>query len=209
MERRGRPIHRRPSAERVDVIRGPACVLYGSDALGGVVNVIPSAIPNARGKGPIRRGELEIYGASNNIAAGEVLDLEGTRGRTGARPRVVGRVGQDVHTPAGEIRNTGFVAANGELAVGVHHEGGAETAVRFAHYGGEYKLLEIDAPVGGAEEKGGPARVTLDDRLQLSHRRLVGRLELELRGQLQRHALAEKSDLPGPRPGGTKASDGL
>ncbi len=191
-------------AERVEVIRGPASVLYGSDALGGVVNAIPAAIPNAHGGPQIRRGDLELYGASNNLEFGGALGLEATRGRTGARLRFVGRFGQNVHTPAGEIANTGFLAGNGELAVGVHHESGAETAIRFAHFGGEYKLLEIDAPVGGAEEEGGPARVTLDDRLQLTHRRQVGGLGLELRGQLQRHSLAEKSDLPNPEPGQPK-----
>lgn len=188
-------------AERVEVIRGPASVLYGSDALGGVVNVIPAAIPNALGGTPIRRGELELYGASMNREFGGALALEGTRGRTGARLRFVGRVGQDVHTPAGEIRNTGFAAGNGELAIGVHHVKGAESTVRLAHYGGEFKLLEIDAPVGGAEAEGGPARVTLDDRLQLSHRRRLAGLDVEARGQLQRHVLQEKSDLPDPQPG--------
>jgi outer membrane receptor protein involved in Fe transport len=192
-------------AERVEVIRGPASVLYGSDALGGVVNAIPEAIPNAHGGPRIRRGDLELYGASNNVEFGGALGLEATRGRSGARLRFVGRFGQDVHTPAGAIANTGFVAGNGELAIGVHHESGAETAVRFAHFGGEYKLLEIDAPAGGAEEEeGGPARVTLDDRLQLSHRRQAGALGLEVRGQLQRHSLAEKSDLPNPEPGQPK-----
>ncbi len=192
-------------ADRVEVIRGPASVLYGSDALGGVVNAIPSAIPNANGGPRIRRGEIELYGASNNLEGGGVLGLEGTRGRLGARLLFVGRFGQDVRTPAGDIRNTGFVAGNGELAVGVHHASGAETAVRFAHYGGEYKLLEIDAPAGGAtQEEGGPARVTLDDRLQLTHTRTVGAFRLETRGQLQRHNLAEKSDLPNPQPGQPK-----
>ncbi len=36
-------------AQRVELIRGPASVLYGSDALGGVVNVIPAELPDANG----------------------------------------------------------------------------------------------------------------------------------------------------------------
>src|SRR6266480_849993 len=44
-------------AQRVELIRGPASVLYGSDAVGGVVNVIPAELPDANG-GPrvTRRG---------------------------------------------------------------------------------------------------------------------------------------------------------
>ena len=40
-------------ADRIEVIRGPASVLYGSDALGGVINVIPKDLPDAIGRQPL------------------------------------------------------------------------------------------------------------------------------------------------------------
>lgn len=42
-------------AQRVEVVRGPASVLYGSDALGGVVNVIAQDLPIAMGNQSFRR----------------------------------------------------------------------------------------------------------------------------------------------------------
>jgi len=41
------------------LIRGPASVLYGSDALGGVVNVVQKDLPDAQGVPGIRARERE------------------------------------------------------------------------------------------------------------------------------------------------------
>ncbi len=57
-------------ADRIEVIRGPATVLYGADAVGGVVNVIPRPIPDAAGGPGFTRGEAELHFASNNREAG-------------------------------------------------------------------------------------------------------------------------------------------
>src|SRR3954463_2543093 len=57
-------------AQRIEVIRGPASVLYGSEALAGVVNVVPGELPFSADGSPMRREGLEIYGGSNNIELG-------------------------------------------------------------------------------------------------------------------------------------------
>jgi outer membrane receptor protein involved in Fe transport len=183
-------------ADRVEVIRGPASVLYGSDALGGVVNVIPEDVPDARTPRAGPRGQFEVYGASNNHEFGSDLHAQGTAGGLGWLAGVVGRHSEALNTPAGELENTGFTAFSGVGAVGTRGAWGKAT-LRFTHYGGEFHLLEADTaqnppppPPGGAQEQG-PVRKLTDDRLQFSATHPAGGLLLEAKGQFQRHWLAE------------------
>jgi outer membrane receptor protein involved in Fe transport len=188
-------------AERVEVVRGPASLLYGSDAVGGVVNVIPEPLPEARG--PLfARGGVETYFASGNLEGGLVARAEGAGASLGWRATVIGRLGQDVHTPGGEIPNTGFGAVNGEVAVGASRPWGT-LALRYQRYGGEFKLLEAEGPAvidqaGAAqeEEEGGPERKLSDDRLQLSGSFPLPGVRIEARAQVQRHVLQEVADEP-------------
>lgn len=54
------------SVDRVEIIRGPASVLYGSSALGGAVNFLPKALPRADGGGGILSALVETQYFSNN-----------------------------------------------------------------------------------------------------------------------------------------------
>src|SRR5438876_228370 len=67
-------------AQRVELIRGPASVLYGSDALGGVVNVIPEELPDANGGPRTMHTGFEISGASNNAELEGAARVEGASG---------------------------------------------------------------------------------------------------------------------------------
>lgn len=65
-------------AERIEVLRGPAALLYGGNAVGGVVNTIDNRIPrlghflDRPGLGG--RAELRLGGASNEKAGAAVLE---------------------------------------------------------------------------------------------------------------------------------------
>src|SRR6266540_88965 len=177
---------------RIELIRGPASVLYGSDAVGGVINVIPEQLPDATGGGPgfIRTG-FTLSAASNNIEISPGVRVEGARGKLGWRVAAIGRHAGNLHTPAGELDNTGFGAFNGEAVAGWRWRSGSDLSVRIIHYGGEFKLLEANAPPG---ETGGPERKAGDERLQITGQRPVGAWRLEAKGQLQRHSLIEVAD---------------
>jgi len=51
-------------AERIEVLRGPQSLLYGSSAIGGVVNVIDKRIPTAVPTEPVHIGALASYGSA-------------------------------------------------------------------------------------------------------------------------------------------------
>ncbi len=176
---------------RIELIRGPASVLYGSDALGGVINVIPDELPDAAGGPGFMRTGFTLSGASNNIEISPGVRVEGARGNLGWRVNAIGRHGSNLHTPAGELDNTGFGAFNGEAAVGRRWPSGSALAVRVVHYGGEFKLLEANAPPG---ETGGPERKAGDERIQITGQRPFGTWRLEAKAQVQRHSLIEVAD---------------
>lgn len=60
--------------EQIDVVRGPAALLYGGSAAGGVVNATDYRIPRERLDGITGRGELRLGGAANQKNGAVVLD---------------------------------------------------------------------------------------------------------------------------------------
>ena len=62
------------TADRIEVLRGPAALLFGSSAIGGVVNVIDSRIPRRIPDEPIHAEGILTYGsaADERSANGEV-----------------------------------------------------------------------------------------------------------------------------------------
>jgi iron complex outermembrane receptor protein len=62
--------------ERIEAVRGPASLLYGSSAVGGVVNVITHRIETEIPAERVRGGaELRFGSAADELARGGVLDL--------------------------------------------------------------------------------------------------------------------------------------
>lgn len=114
-------------AERIEVIRGPASVLYGSDALGGVVNVIPKPLPTAEPGKSAFSGEASAGYSTNNREPDGALLLEGATGQFGFRGTLSGRTSEDLRTPDYKLWNSGNRAVGGSIAAGARGSWGSLT----------------------------------------------------------------------------------
>jgi len=92
------------SAKRIEVVRGPATLLYGANAIGGLVNVITDQIPTA----PVLRptGEFTLDAATNAGEVGGAGDVHFGNGRLAVHVAGGSRRNGDFSTPEGEVENS-------------------------------------------------------------------------------------------------------
>ena len=64
--------------ERIEVLRGPAALLYGGSAVGGVVNAIDNRIPKARLDGVPGAVEARVGGAAGERAVSALVESGGS-----------------------------------------------------------------------------------------------------------------------------------
>ena len=140
------------TAERVEVIKGPASVLYGSDALGGVINVVAPPVPDAIDVPRFVRGRLATMYNSNVRGADGTLTVEGATGGFGARGAVTVRGSGDMRTPDGSLANTNNRALATEGALRLSRAPGARS--RRAYTGRDERIEIFDNPVTNPDYSG-------------------------------------------------------
>ncbi|MBM9499087.1 TonB-dependent receptor [Leptospira sp. 201903071] len=105
--------------QKIEIIRGPGSLLYGSDALGGVVNVIRDKAPLSGEGVPKMAGLFNSNSYSNNKQdAGNFAvfgNIDGFGYRASANTRKAGRI----TTPNGTVPNTGMIEKNKSASIGL------------------------------------------------------------------------------------------
>ena len=92
------------AAQQIEVVRGPATLLYGANAIGGLVNVITDEIPTRPQQGATGTVTLDLGSAA--AQAGAAADLHVGNGTYALHIGGGGRRSGDVSTPLGDIVNS-------------------------------------------------------------------------------------------------------
>jgi iron complex outermembrane receptor protein len=116
------------ASERVEVVRGPATLLYGANAIGGLVNVITSEIPMQPVTGVSGAAQLDLASAAGE--AGGAADITVGGGRWAMNAGGTGQRSGDISTPLGDVDNS-------QSRGGMGHVGLAYTADN-GYFGGSY-----------------------------------------------------------------------
>ncbi len=132
------------SMDRVEVIRGPASLLYGSSAIGGVVNLFSNDIPRQWDTGS--SGSLATHVATVNDMGAGLARYQYGGDRFAATGRLIYREGGDLRTPEGRLPDTSINNLSYGAGVG-YRSGRFETGLSFSGMDYTYGLPEeIDDP---------------------------------------------------------------
>ena len=89
--------------EQVDVIRGPAALLYGGSAVGGVVNAVDHRIPKEKLEGITGRTEARLGGPANESNMAGVVDVG--NGQIAIHADAYARTSNDLTIPGFAVSN--------------------------------------------------------------------------------------------------------
>ncbi|MBI2406852.1 MAG: TonB-dependent receptor [Gemmatimonadetes bacterium] len=130
--------------QRVEVVRGPASVLYGTDAIGGVMNII-TKVPSFSKNAPNTAGSLGYrYGSAGELTRGEasfsaragnfVLLATGAKRDAGNYDAPKGHYGNVSFSDNVTLQNAGVNDKNASVYLGWRYKSGTGAFVRAETY---------------------------------------------------------------------------
>ena len=197
--------------DRIEIVRGTNSVLYGSDALGGVVNVVKSELQSSGDGAPTLRGNLTMNAFSNSPQVGSGISVMGASNAWSYRGNFSGRYAGDYTAPAGRtasgtrvsagsVFNSGGNEINGSASVGTKREWGT-FMLDATHFGQKYfiapepgrKEYELNINTGGYDSlSAAPSQEILHETATAYASLPLSFARLELTGTYQRNSRKEE-----------------
>ena len=166
------------TATQIEVVRGPATLLYGSSAIGGVVNLISDEIATK----PVDsvHGAFTVQGATADQNAGIAGNVSGGNGKFAYRVNGSAQRSDEYDTPDGKVPNSQSNSKSGGGSLASTGENG--------YLGASYQYVDTRYGVPFVEEGGTtlhPRRQRVDLRGEKRNLRRVHRGD-QVPGRLQR-----------------------
>lgn len=140
------------TVERIEIVKGPASLLYGSNAIGGVVNAITGHDSAHKGL----NGYFTAVGGTNSGQAGSTAGVEFGTQRWLFWANGGGQRAGDYSTPIGQVRNSFTREGNVSAGIGYYPQKG------FFSFNYQFDKRRYGIPIDPAEED--PEIVNLNPR---------------------------------------------
>jgi iron complex outermembrane recepter protein len=183
------------NAQRIEVVRGPMALLYGSNAIGGVINVIRDEVPVTLPERATGIASLQGQSVNDGVAGGGSAQI--AVGNMAVRGEASYRTAGDLRTPAGTLDNTDLRTYS--LSAGASYVGGR------GHAGAAYRYYDNAYGIPGGFVGSHPDGVRIEMRRHTLHgsaerRRRFGpftSLDVDARYTNYHHRELEATDIIG------------
>jgi len=148
-------------ARQIEVLKGPATLLYGSGAVGGAVNIVTRRIPEARPAGDLA-GALELRGDSASHERSATGSLDAGDATYAVHADGYDRRSGNVDIPGGQIWNSAGRGSGGSLGGSLLGDAGF-IGVAVSRFDDHYGIPQAAPP----DASGGPRIDMRQDRVAL------------------------------------------